>query len=407
MLKTLYRLFFFLWLCPAAAHAIADPSDIFQPYISETITYNDNLFYRSSSPNATPLPSGASRDDVINQATVGSAANYTLGRQKFTLNLSVSDLSFANNKFLDNIASNDRAVWQWQFGRQLSGEVGYAYTRAMGGFTNTTFIGLNMITGNNVFANLSYTWHPRWKALTSLSWQSYTNGASQWTANDQQYTTAVASLNYTTPSNNSFGLECSFISGKYPNRQLDGATLVDNKYQQYNSNVLLTWKISEKTSFSGKVGYIARLYPDYSQRDFGGETYDLALNWTPTAKTMLAFSTWRRLATWTDVTASYVLTEGFSVSPMWQVSTKLSLTAKFSRQTLDYTGDQIVQGIPTRQDTVMNGQVSLIYTPVPNVEVTLSYLAGKRDTINPNPPLNNQPLDYLVNSLFSSIVLKF
>ena len=33
-----------LSLCPVAAHAMADPSDIFQPYVSNTVTYSDNLF---------------------------------------------------------------------------------------------------------------------------------------------------------------------------------------------------------------------------------------------------------------------------------------------------------------------------------------------------------------------------
>jgi hypothetical protein len=274
----------------------------------------------------------------------------------------------------------------------------------MGGFTNTTFYGLNIITFNNPFANFNYAWHPRWKVRAGLSWQDITNSASQWAGNDQEYVTALVGLNYATPSNNSLGLEYSFTDAKYPNRQLDASALIDNKYQQHSINALLTWKITEKTSLNGKAGYIIMLYPDYSQRDYSGETYDLTLNWVPTAKISVGLSAWRGLGMWADVTASYVVAEGFSVSPMWRASPKLALTAKFSRLTYDYTGDQINVGTPTRQDTVLNGQVSLVYTPVPNAEITLGYLAGKRDTINPP---NNQPYDYVFNSVSCSAMLKF
>ena len=56
-------------------------------------------------------------------------------------------------------------------------------------------------------------------------------------------------------------------------------------------------------------------------------------------------------------------------------------------------------GIP-RHDTILNGQVSLVYTPVPNAEITLGYQAGTRDT-------NRLLLDYAFNSVFSSVMLKF
>ena len=382
--------------------AIADPSDIFQPFISNTITYDDNLFRQSSPPNSTALK-GLIRDDFSNQATASVAINYALGRQKLMLDLSVSDIRFANNQFLDNISSNDRATWQWQFGKSLSGEISYSYTRAMGGFTNTNFYGLNMISSSNVDANLNYAWHPRWKIRAGLSWLNYLNSASQRANYDQQIVTALAGVDYKTPSNNSLYIEYSYNDGKYPNQQLVNSTAVDNKYQQHIFNSFLTWKPTEKTSFKGNLGYNIRLYPDYSQRNYSGATYNLTLNWTPTAKMMFSLSVWRQLNSWTDVTASYVLNDGFSVSPSWQATPKLGLSAKFSRQTLNYTGDQITPG-PTRQDTVLNCSVSLAYKPSSNAEITIGYTAGKRDTINPP---NNQPYDYIFNSVFSSVMLKF
>ena len=405
--------FCLLSLCPAAAHAMADPSDIFLPYVSNTVTYSDNLFYQNSlAPHSFVNPAtGIKRikDDIMNQATVGSAVNYTLGRQRFNLNLSVTDNRFVNNKYLDNISSNDRAAWNWQLGREWSGGIGYAYTRAMGGFTNTGFYILNIITSNNAFANLNYTWHPRWKARASLDWQEYTNSTKEWELNNRQTATALIGLDYTTPSNNSTGLQYSYTDGKYPNRQQVLSTLSDNKYRQHSVNGLLTWKITEKTRFNGNVGYTIRQNPDpgFSRRDFSGPTFDLTLSWTPTAKIMVALSGFRQLNVYADVTDNFVIVEGFSVSPMWQVSPKLALTTKFTRQTWAYSGDPGIvstTALSRRQDTIMNGQVSLVYTPVPNAEITLGYMGAKRDATN-TP--NNYPFDYTVNSVFCSTMLKF
>jgi len=374
---------------------MGDLSDIFKPFVADTVTYDDNLFRRSSNVNAV-MPSGFVKDDVMNQATVGSAINYTLGRQKFNLNMSVSDNRFVNNQSMDNVSTNDRAVWQWQLGRQLSGMLAMLLPAPWGGFTNTTFFGLDMITGNNPFANLNYTWHPRWKVRTGLSWQDFRHSASQRKILNQEYATALASVDYTTPSGNSTGLQYTFINGKYPNRELIADVPVDNKYRQHNISTLLTWNMTEKTRFNGNVGYTIRNYPDFSQRDFGGETFNLTLSWTPTPKTLLALSGWHQLASWPDVTTNYQTTKGFSLSPMWRPSPKLALTAKFSRQTLGYA---VAIGIP-RHDTILNGQVSLVYTPVTNAGITLGYQAGTRDT-------NRLLLDYAFNSGFSSVMLKF
>ena len=128
---------------------------------------------------------------------------------------------------------------------------------------------------------------------------------------------------------------------------------------------------------------------------------------------MLTLSVFRRLNSYADVTDNFVIVQGFSVSPMWQLSPKLALTATFTRQTWDYSGDPGIStttALSRRQDTIMNGQVSLVYKPVPNAEVTLGYMGAKRDSANdPINPATLRPYayDYLVNSVFSSFMLKF
>jgi len=390
-----------MWLCPAVADAVDGPPDIFKPNVSDTVTYNDNLLLRSGKPlenKVYPLPSGMVKGDVINQATVGSMINYTLGHHRFNLNLNVTDNQFANNHILNHISSTDLVVWDWMLGKQFSGDVGYNYSREMGGFSNTSFYGLDIITGNNVFAHINYAWHPRWKIQTGFNWQSYVHSATQRMTLNQDTTTALTSLNYMTPSSNSIGMQYSLTYGKYPNPEMVNNIAIADKYQQHDIRALLLWKLTEKSSFKGDAGYVIRQYPDYSQRDFSGQTFNLKFSWTPTAKTMLELAGWRQLNSYPDVTTTYVIAEGFSLSPMWNLLPKLTLSAKFSRQTLDYTVD--TAGIVPRHDILLRGGASLVYTPVTNCEVTLGYQAGTRDS-------NILFYDYNFNSVFSTVMLKF
>lgn len=381
--------------------------DYFQPYLVNTLSYDDNLFRLSGSLAPPSLGSGQQlhRDDLINQATVGSAINYPWGRQQLVINLRVSDNRFVNNSFLNHVSTNDRAAWQWQLGKQWSGDVGYVYTRAMGGFTNTNFFGLDIITGNNVFANVNYAWHPRWVAKAGANWQQFRHGASDRKALDQDILTGVTSVTYTTPSNNSVGLQYIYLDGQYPNQELNFNTLIDNGFQQHNPNALLTWKPSQKTNLTGTFGYTVRQYPDLSRRNFDGETWNVILGWNATAKVMFSVAGWRQLTSWVDQTATYIITEGFSLSPQWQITPKLALTAKFIHQSLDYAGDISLQPFAIRRhDTVLSGQVSVVYTPLSNAEITLGYMGGTRET---NGIINNRPQDYDFNSVYSSAMWKF
>ncbi|MFZ4702092.1 MAG: outer membrane beta-barrel protein [Candidatus Methylumidiphilus sp.] len=418
---------------------MADLSDIFKPYVAETVTYDSNLFRFNSSVGHTYLkinknPSTGQvetqeliKNDVMNQATVGSTVNYDLGRQKLVLDLTVSYNSFLNNSILNNVSSNDRVAWQWQLGRQFSGDVGYAYTRAMGGFTNTTFYNLDMINDNNVFTNLNYAWHPRWRVRTGFDFLDSQHSASARKDLDRRIYTGSIGVDYTTPSFNSTGLRYAYSDGNFPNRQIATTStipstsgLVNNNYQQHNASTLLKWKITEKTSFSGDVGYTNREYPNNTPRNFSGLTYNLMLSWAPTSKTLLSVSGWRALSSWSDVTATYVLTDGFSISPTWQISPKLAVTGNFSHQTLQYDAGQgqaignftlcnNTNNCSQRLDTVLSGTVKVAYTPASNVELSLGYLGATRSTnyTLPNNDLNKGVQNYCFSNVFASAMVKF
>ncbi|HUL13831.1 MAG TPA: XrtB/PEP-CTERM-associated polysaccharide biosynthesis outer membrane protein EpsL [Methylococcaceae bacterium] len=393
---------FCLLLWSAACHPAADPTDTFQPFVSETAVYDDNLFRLPGNvdPGAV-LPAGTSKSDVINQLSAGGTINYALSRQKFVVDLRVDDNRFVHNEDLNNVSTNDRATWYWELGRQLSGDGGYGYKRSLAPFTYNRTFSKDIITENNAFFDLDYAWHPRWKMTTGARWLESTHSNEVRAILNRQSATGLIGLNYTTPSNNSTGIEYKFADVDLPNRPLNPAFRIDNHYQVQTVSAVLAWNVTEKTRLDGRFGYTSLENRQFTDRDFSGETWHLTLGWAPTVKTQFSLDGWRELEPSQLVNATYVVSEGVSFSPMWSATAKLAVEAKIAYETRDYTGDP---GLGARggqrHDKVLSGQVAVVYTPIRNAEVSLAYLAEERDSTSPFA-------NYTDNSLFASAKLKF
>ena len=391
-----------LLLRTVTVYSAADPTDTVQPFVSESAIYDDNVFRLSSKldPNAV-LPKGSSKSDVMNQLSVGSKINYAFGRQKLLLDLRVDDNRFARNHDLNNTSTNDRAAWYWQLGRQLSGDAGYGYKRSLAPFTYNRTFAKDIITENNAFFDVDYAWHPRWKTTAGARWLESTHSNKVRSVLNRQSATGLIGLNYLTPSNNSVGLEYRFADVDLPNRQPIPTTLIDNHYQVQTVSATLAWAFTEKIRFDGQFWYTSLHNRRFADRDFSGETWNLTVAWTPTAKTQVSLAGWRELQPSQVIDASYVVAEGVSLSPVWSATAKLTVEGRIAYETRDYRGDPgLITGRAERQDDVLSGQFVLVYTPIHNVELNLAYLAERRNS-------TRLFVDYTDNSVFASAKLQF
>lgn len=386
-----------LWI--TVAHPAVDATDTFQPFVSDSVIYDSNVFRLSGKldPHAV-LPHGASKSDVMNQLSAGGTINYTLSRQRFVLDLRVDDNRFAHNQSLNNTSTNDRAAWYWNLGRQLSGDAGYAYRRSLAPFAYNQTFRKDIISEHEAFLDADYAFHPRWKITTGARWLESAHSNQARTVLNRQSATGLVGLNYLTPSNNSVGMEYKFSEVDLPNRQLSQATLIDNHYQVQAVSAKLAWALKEKLQLDGQFGYTSLQNRHFSQRDFSGETWRLALGWTPTAKTQLNLAGWRELYPSQLVNASYVVAEGVSLSPVWSATAKLTFETKISYETRDYTGLSLGNG--ERHDKLLRGQAVMIYTPLRNVEINLAYRADQRHS-------TQLFADYMDNSVFASARFQF
>lgn len=389
-----------LWA--AAAQPAADGTNTLQVSVSETVGYDDNLFRLPSRLDPSKvLPPGSSKTDVINQLSVGGKINYAVSRQKFLLDLHLSDNRFANNQSLNNTSTNDRATWQWEFGRQLSGNAGYGYRRSLASFAYTPANVKDIITDNDAFVDVNYTWHPRWRMTSGARWHDSTHSNRFRAILDMQSVTGLIGLHYVAPSNNSTGMEYRFTDVDLPNRLPSPDTLIGNHYQAQTISAVLAWRFTEKTRLDGRFGYTSLENRQFSERDFSGETWRLTVGWAPTAKMKLSLAGWRELQPSELVNASYVVSEGVSFSPVWSPTSKMAIEVRVAHETFDYEGSPgLLQGVPGRQDTLWSGRVAAAYSPVRNAEINIAYLAQQRDSTTPLA-------GYTDNSVFASAKLQF
>jgi exopolysaccharide biosynthesis operon protein EpsL len=383
--------------------AVADSTDVWQISLLESFGYDNNLFRLSN--RASPalfLTSGSTKSDFINKLSAGAGINHQFGRQKLLVNLNIDDNRFFNNGFLNNQSTDDKLILKWVVGKFFSGDVGYTYKRYMGGFTNTNFFKKDLIDEQSALVNGAYAFHPSWIIRTGGRWFNASHSAEARNVLDLQSFTGSLGLDYLTSLKNTMGLEYRISEGDLPNRSLLDPRKIDNHYVEQSISTVVKWRLLRKTSLDARIGYTDREYPNFAFRSFSGETWRISLNWEPTATTMFSLSGWHDLLSWSDVNASYVVSEGVSLSPAWTITSKVILSGRFSWETRSYTGDGdlVLRTSAQRQDDILGGQVALRYQPIQSGEIGLFYQAEER--------MSTQPFsDYTYSSVFASASLKF
>ncbi len=363
-----------------SAHGAADATDTLQPYILESLGFDDNLFRLPK--NVNPVSVGADapeRWDWTNQVAAGLKTYHPIGRQELSFNGNVGYQSFANHSTLNNLNADLNGLWKWRVGNQWNGLMSYGYKRYLGGFTNTGFFGKDELSNNSLLLEGNYLAHPKWRVNAQYRLFDSQHSASQRKFLDTTTNSGVVGLHYQSTVENSLGLQFRYTEGFLPNREPNAFTLVDNSYYEEEILVPVTWRPTGKSYLQADIGWLMRNQKQFSQRNFQGETWHLNYQWLPTGLTQLGLSTWRELRSALDLTASYFVAEGVSLNPSWSISPKITLQGKAAWEQWTYSGNpDIVAGLQTRKDTIWYAQFGATYDLLQSLNLNLSYQYTER-----------------------------
>lgn len=374
-----------LALAPGAAQALWD--DRLELYASHAAYRDDNVLRR---------PGPGEQADTYRVSALGLRLDAPLERQRLRGELSVNGVRYERFGQFDLDGHEARALWEWQTAGDLEGRLGLEQRKALaslaavqGGVQSTA---PNALTTRRAFAEADWRLAARWALGLGAERLEHSNEAAERLPNDLERDRGTAHLEYVSRAGNRLGLRARLDRGTLPNPQPVAGLAIDNSYRQREAAVTLDWRPGGRTRVRAHLGRVQRDYDALPQRDFGGNTGELALEWTPTAKLAFRAAAQRAISETEEIHVSFVLAERLALEARWQPSAKTELQAALETSDRRYLGEaaQVLGTAPARRERVDAAGLAAGYRPHPRV--TLS-LALRRETRATNLALG----DYAVN----------
>jgi exopolysaccharide biosynthesis operon protein EpsL len=360
-----------------------DAGKIFDVFAAVQESFDSNLYRVPTSVTDVSGTVGpnASREDHINTLTAGFDGQWAPGRQIVVLNLRVDDNHYANNTDLNHYSGSDRAIWNWVLTSALSGQVGENYTRSIASFVNTTVYTRNLVDQWEYFGGARYQVGPHWAIFGGAIRTDTRLSAVTSRQNDNNRKSVEVGTEFATGHQNSVGLEYRFTDTTYPNVFLPNGVAISQNYNEDRARAFLKYAISDKMLIDASGGYLKRIYANHGIGDFSGDIWRASLQWQPREKAQILAVAWRELHAYLTAESDYYVSNGISVSPVWNASEKINLSVLFSSEKQDYLGSAPgVTVVGPRHDKVFAEQANVGYTPVRHFIVNFSIRREQRSS---------------------------
>lgn len=361
-------------LADAQNATAADAQDPFRFYLADRYMYDDNLFripdgLLASDPAILPP---ASLDDYINRASAGARIRLDSSRQVFSADLRIDDVRYDRNDDLNYTGGAANVGWDWQVGHRWSGKLNGQYDRSQASLSNYIFFGKDVVDTATLGAEFRFGIGSRWRLLAAGAAADTDHSSDIRRVDNFESQTGRGGIEYVTLAGNLFALEYRYTDAEFPVARDLGANLA---YEERVPGARLEYAFTEKTQLRARAGYLERDYANPASADYSGEIWDLTLRWEPRTKLYFDLKAWHELKAYADSESDYFVTDGGSITPTWEPTTKIKIAAAFAYEQQDYVGVGVllppIEG--DRKDDVTSALVSIDYTPRDIVTIGLGY----------------------------------
>ncbi|MBN9125426.1 MAG: hypothetical protein BGO99_07340 [Nitrosospira sp. 56-18] len=376
------------WIAFAAAglvsliprYAIADAGDTLNVTVGSTFTYDSNIFRLSSTIDPERFVGKPTRADQIIISTATLNLNKSYSMQRFEFNGSLVDNRYNNFDFLNFVAKNYTAAWNWFITPYFHGRMSSGHREALNNFADLTgFVNStnrNLRTDDNLRFDAVYEIDGAWRLIGGFAQDTRKNSR----LNVQDFNNRVRSIEggirYAFPSGASFTYKVRSGAGQFINRaEPNASALFDTRFSEMEHDFQMIWPITAKTKIDGRVGHLERTHAHFSQRNFSGIVGNFNLNWEVTGKTRITAS-WARdlfnsqtslnfqLSGFEIFSSSFVVNNRFSLQPVWQISDKMALRLRYDYTMRDFRGAVVVLPNQDRSDAVHSGLIAFDWRPM-------------------------------------------
>ena len=389
--------------------ACAMPGDTLQPFVTYSITRDSNLFRLPSNLNP--------QADTYQIYAAGALLDWKQGRQEVTGQLSGNKVLYSRNTFLNTQGHNVQLQWNWQSGRQWSGELSYGNQVSQVPFTNINAQITNTdVSNKNAGFKAHFLVAPFWRLNAGVSQSQVSYNAVQLQGSNQKLDKVEGGMDYLARDNSRVGLTYAYTRGTVPSTPYAYycpfpficTALIDNNFHQQDLRTDISWIFSGKTTLSGYVGLTRRTYVNAAgqnlTRDFTGITGKLNANWQMTGITSLAGQLYRYIGPVQGLSTygTYVIYQGAKLGPTWQPTVRSSVALQGYVEQQNYRGNSGASAPLATQPRYTLSGWSLTYSWQPFISTTLGLVlqTGSRSSNLPNSGFHYNSINFNFQFIF-------
>jgi hypothetical protein len=373
---------------PQVVFAVTKLEQTFTPYVGSSHAYDSNIL-RSSGLSADKAKDKTVVDSFIHQIRAGLNVDLRHSRQQLIIKGEVNHTWYTNIDGLDYLGHDVFTQWNWVVGSRLKGEVGYGNSLTLASFSQLgqgqrqdQTVKDNYLTDERYFANGEYQLLPDvyFKAGFLRTEWLYAGERQQ---ADLVQNNGEIGVQYRNRNKAMIGFRVVLTDGTYTHRSVPkpSSSDGDNAYFRTTYNLDWEWKHSDKLRLGGLVGYIDQAYQHLSGLNFSDVIARVDVNWAPSDKTALALAAWQQVDQAYTKNATFVLSQGASIKPMWLPTHKIRVEMPLSFMKQDYLGDPPgATGDVRRSDDVVDLGLNIVYSPWVNTEFALKFTHESRSS---------------------------
>jgi exopolysaccharide biosynthesis operon protein EpsL len=364
-----------IWVLPISGYA--QDQDVIRVTAGAAFERHDNIFRLDTGVDPTAGYGKSARSETILRGDLGIQFDRELSLQRFRAGLNLQPNKYQNYSRFDHLAYTGELNWDWEISGPLSGRVGARFSRGLLGFNQilvrsgavTSAVDKNEISRLNPYFTARVRITPSWFLEGSVDQIKVSNSATAFLPGNFTTNGVEAGLRFAPGT----GTELSFLGrsarGKYDFLQLTDflgqnlATGVDNSFKQTEILTRLRVRPSEDTLIAGSIGYTQRKYDAFNQRNFGGLTSELSLDWRPSGGFFMNATLDRSIGLPGVFSANYIDITQLRLAPRLVLTGKTSLTGLVQYATWNYKGDPGIVNSPglVRKDNIVTLQAGVLY----------------------------------------------
>lgn len=334
-----------------ASFSVSAADENFDVYVFADAKYDDNVFRVANAAEAFAQNGSTTRDDISTTFGVGAKAKIPVSRQQFNFDAELRRTIFNRFSQLNNNNGEFKGEWEWAYASRVSGTLGYEYERDLTDFFELQSAIRDTTINQNFFGSVKFPIRPRWTLVIGGDVGAVSFDARPFLDRDQ--TSVFGEVLFQTRAKTFVGLRL-----RESDAEFDSNLAVNNDFSETEVSAVFRYEASDKSRLSVSLGRTDRDAEDPLSGDFSGATGRVEYRRVVSGKTAVTVALFRQ-ASLVDEIASLVVTDGISIRPVWEISSRLRFNGNISYEERDFGGAGFV--VSERADDLLGLSAGFSY----------------------------------------------